>query len=270
MTFLDLTRVEPRSSSDAAGRRSFDVVMPDGWQQGAGAFGGIVLGVIVRALEAAVPDRPLRSLTAEIPAPVQPGKATVEVEILRAGQSVTTAAARLSQDGALMAHAVAILGVARKLEGLAAHTELSPPTAKSWRDIPPIAPDLPMIPTFAKHFEFRLVDGPPFRGASKSGAVGWVRLRDPGPVKDAPLVVAHVDAWWPAEFARLSRQRPMVTAAFSLQMIGGPDAWTTDAPLLHSSRSLAASDGYVTEARELWTEEGALVALNEQTMVVVK
>jgi len=62
----------------------------------------------------------------------------------------------------------------------------------------------------------------------------------------------------------------MVTAAFSLQMVGGPAAWKTDAPLLHTSRTLAVRDGYVTEIRELWTESGELVALNEQTMVVVK
>jgi hypothetical protein len=89
-------------------------------------------------------------------------------------------------------------------------------------------------------------------------------------VKDAPLVVAHVDAWWPAEFARFSQPRPMVTSAFSMQMVGGAAAWRTDAPLLHVSRTHAVRDGYVAEARELWTEEGELVALNQQTMVIVR
>lgn len=273
MTFLDATRVTERSSSAAsegAARRDFDASVPDGWQQGAGAFGGWVLGAMVRAIEACVPGRALRSLTAEIPAPVQVGEARISVEVLRAGQSVTVVAARLLQGDGLHAHAVAILGAARALADVTNHVELVPPSVKSWREVPPLPPDFPMAPAFAKHFEFRLVGGVPFGGAAKSGATGWIRLVDPGPLKDAALVVAHVDAWWPAEFARMTYRRPMVTSAFSMQVVGGASVWDTDAPLLHTSRSLAVRDGYVTEFRELWTETGALVALNEQTMVIVK
>ncbi|MGO8992766.1 MAG: hypothetical protein ACLQVI_05525, partial [Polyangiaceae bacterium] len=171
----------------------------------------------------------------------------------------------------LHAHAVATLGTDRVLDGVVDHVELRRPgTALTWRDILPIPPDLPNVPTFARHFEFRLVDGVPFRGAKESGAMGWIRMREPGPVRDAALVVAHIDAWWPAEFARLKAPRPMVTAAFTMQMVGGPAAWKTDAPLLHTSRTLALQGGYATELRELWTETGELVALNEQTLVIVK
>jgi len=281
MTFLDVTRVYQRplpstSVGAGAGLRTelhhFDLVVPDGWQQGTGAFGGWVMAVLIRGIEAVVaePGRALRSLTAEIPAPVMVGEATLSVEVLRTGASVTTVAARLLQKGQIQAHAVAIMGTPRMLENADDHAEIARPVVTSWRELEPIPPDVPNVPVFSRHFEFRLVDGLPFRGAAKSGAVGWIRMRDPGPVKDAALVVAHVDAWWPAEFARMKSQRPMVTAAFSLQLVGGPEAWKTDAPLLHTSRSLAARQGYVTEVRELWTEDGELVALNEQTMVIVK
>jgi acyl-CoA thioesterase len=268
MTFLDLTRITRHAApttTEPFGTElhTFDVAVPDGWQQGAGVFGGWVMAVLVRAAEAVVPGRPLRSLTAEIPAPAQPGDATIFVEALRSGQSVTTVAARLVQKGQLQAHAVAV-------DGVTDHTELIPPAVTSWQSIEAFPPDVPEVPPFARHFEFRMVEHPPFRGAPQSGALGWVRLREPGPAKDAALVVAHVDAWWPAEFARLPRPRPMVTAAFSMQVVGGASAWATDAPLLHASRSHAVRDGYVTEVRELWTEAGELVALNEQTMVMVK
>jgi acyl-CoA thioesterase len=267
-SFCDLTAVTERAPVDD--RRVFDVTVPDGWQQGAGAFGGFVLAVLVRAIEACVPGRALRSLTAEIPAPVRVGGATVSVEVLRTGQSVTVVAARLVQNGELHAHAVAVLGAPRALEGAVDHVELVRPTTAGWRDVPAIPPDLPNVPVFARHFEFRLLDGAPFSGRARSGATGWIRLREPGPVKDAALVVAHVDAWWPAEFSRMTAPRPMVTSAFSMQVVGGAAAWKTDAPLLHTSRTLAVRDGYVTEMRELWTETGELVGLNEQTMVIVK
>jgi acyl-CoA thioesterase len=201
---------------------------------------------------------------------VKPGEAKIVVEVLRSGQSVTVAAARLLQGGGLAAHAVAVLGAPRVLDQQVDHVSLTQPVVASWRDIPVIPPEVRLLPAFARHFEFRLVEGMPFQGAEKSGATGWIRLREPGPVKDAALVVAHVDAWWPAEFARFRSPRPMVTSAFSMQVVGGARAWMSDAPLLHTSRTQAVRDGYVTEVRELWTEEGDLVALNEQTMVIVK
>jgi acyl-CoA thioesterase len=275
MSFADLTRLTPRVSESKRTEygspvQVFDLVVPDGWQQGVGAFGGYVLGVLVRAATTVVPGRALRSLTAEIPSPVQPGEATVLVEVLRTGQSVSTVATRLVQKGQLQAHAVSVLGAPRRVGQEADHTELTPPEAPSWRDIAALPPDLPNVPVFAQHFEFRLADGFPFRGAARSGAKGWIRLRDLEGERDAALVVAHVDAWWPAEFARLSAPRPMVTAAFSMQVVGGAEVWTNDSPLLHVSRTRAVKEGYVTEARELWTEDGALVALNEQTMVIVR
>jgi acyl-CoA thioesterase len=269
MSFLDLT-TPTATSEPSEGRALFRVNVPDGWQQGAGAFGGWVMAVLVRSVEAVGRGRPLRSLSAEIPAPVMVGEAEIAVEVLRAGQSVSVVVARMSQKGALVAHAVAVFGTPRAKDLIGTRVELPRPSPPAWRTLDALPPDTPFFPTFVRHFEFRLVGDFPLSGKDPSGAQGWVRLRDPGPLKDAALVVAHVDAFWPAEFRRMTSFRSMVTAAFTLQMVGGAAAWTTDSPLFHTSRSLAASDGYIVEMRELWTEAGDLVALNEQTMVVVR
>jgi acyl-CoA thioesterase len=263
VSFFELTKVTPTGEAGV-----FGVVVPDGWQQGPGAFGGWVLGALIRSIEATVPGGALRSLTAEIPAPVLVGDATISAVVLRAGKSVTVVAARLTQGSDLRAHAVAVLGAPRRVDAGLDHVELAPPAATPWRDMPPAAPNVAALPTFTQHFEFRPLDGLPLSGQKRT--TGWIRARDPGPVRDAALVVAHVDAWYPAEFAGLRELRPMVTAAFTMQVIGGAAAWTTDAPLLHTSRTLATHEGYVTEARQLWTEEGKLVALNQQTLVMVK
>jgi acyl-CoA thioesterase len=266
MSFLQATHVTPQAATSTG--TAFTITVPDGWQQGHGAFGGLVLAFLIRSIERVVPDRPLRSLTAEIPAPVLVGEAVVSVDVMRAGRSVTVASARLMQDSELRAHAVAVLGAARPVDRSLDHVDLAPPAAPSWTKVPPLAPN-PLLPTFAQHFEFRPVLGAPFSGG-ESHTLGWIRARDPGAVRDAALVVAHVDAWYPAEFPRLTKPRPMVTSAFTMQIIGGAAAWVTEAPLLHTSRSLAAHEGYVTEARQLWTADGQLVALNQQTMVMVK
>jgi len=50
------------------GPGSFEVTVPDGWQQGRGAFGGLVYGMLTRAMEQVVdePARRLRTLTGDI------------------------------------------------------------------------------------------------------------------------------------------------------------------------------------------------------------
>ena len=42
------------------------------------------------------------------------------------------------------------------------------------------------------------------------------------------------------------------------------------APWFHRARLAAATDGYVVEFRELWSHTGKLLALNQQTFVIIK
>ena len=95
----------------------FTTEIPDGWQQGRGAFGGLVLANLVRAVRSCEPetDRTLRTLSAELVGPVLPGTAQIRVEMLRRGTGVSTMAARLVQGEELLAHAVMVLG--RKRSG---------------------------------------------------------------------------------------------------------------------------------------------------------
>src|SRR5258708_5520911 len=124
---------------------SFRATIPDGWQQGRGAFGGLVVANLARAIEslAATPDRTLRSLTAEICGPTQPGIAEISVEPLRIGNGLSTLAARLVQRGEVQAHMVAMLGRAR---AEVTWNELSAPIFPFWRDVP----EVPALVPFAR------------------------------------------------------------------------------------------------------------------------
>jgi acyl-CoA thioesterase len=263
MNFLDATRLAridgPRFRAD----------VPDGWQQGRGAYGGLVLAYLVRAIEQheGAPEKPLRSLTAAIGGPLATGPAEVHVERLRAGSSVVTLAARIVQGGEVPAHAVAILGKTRNAEPPA--VDLVAPVAPAWRTVSPIPGDAPGVPPFVRHFEMRPVSGVPFSGGEPA-VMGWVRTREPVAVKDAALLAALIDVWGPAEFSRMQAPRPVATIAFSMQVICGAPAMKDDAPLLFRSRTLTRTDGYLVELRELWTEAGTLVALNEQTIAIIK
>jgi acyl-coenzyme A thioesterase PaaI-like protein len=267
-TPLDFTTLTtPRQ--DGPGR--FRVDIPDGWQQGRGAFGGLVVAVLARAamLHEADGQRPLRSLTAELCAPALVGPADVQAETLRRGKHVSMAAARLLQEGEVVAHAACVFARARRDDwqwtGLAA-----PAGARSdWRSVPPVPPAVPVAPVFTQWCEFRS-DGPaPFSGAARPDATGWIRFTHPGPVRDVAEVAALIDAWWPAHFPVERSPRPIATVSFTFDAVADVSTLDREAPLYHRGSVLAARDGYLVEQRELWSPAGELVAINTQTVAIL-
>lgn len=247
----------------------FAIDVPDGWQQGRGAFGGLVVAYLIRAGEAAAggAERPLRSMTAEICGPVLVGPAELRVEILRAGSGATTAAVRLVQEGAVQAHGVLILGKARA-------TDFPWPSSVvpvgDWSDVPvtPVGP--PRGPVFAQHLEYRVESGLPFSGQKGARSAGWVRLRRPGPARDATFLAACIDAWWPSVMSQMTVPRPAATIAFSFQLAGSLDGLDPDAPLRYEADSPALHEGYLVELRSLRGHDGRLVALNQQTFAIIR
>lgn len=258
-----------------AGRYTLDV--PDGWQQGRGAFGGLVIGALVRAIEdfAASPDRPLRTLMAVLGGATGVGPAAIEVELLRGGSGQTTAAARLLQGGEVMASLTAVLARARAPDA-EAFGALEPPRLQPWVKVSAI-PSRPPFPTFTRHLEYRS-DGPfPLSGGA-AVAQGWVRFARPFALgTGAPHVMssgawlaALIDAWWPANLTRLRAVRPMATVGFSLQVVHGAVDLDASTPLAFVGRTLSQQEGWAIEARELWHPDGRLLALNQQTIAIIK
>ena len=62
----------------------------------------------------------------------------------------------------------------------------------------------------------------------------------------------------------------MATIHFTMQIVGSWEGLDADAPLFHYAHGLTADDGYTVEYRQLWGEDGRLMALNEQTLVFIK
>lgn len=245
------------------------VEIPAGWEQGRGAYGGLVLGLMTAAAAAAVDDsaRRLRSLTGELFGPVSAGPARVEVEVLRVGSAVSTVAVRLRQAEPL-ATAVAVFG--RPRADTTRWQELTPPALTPWREVPPIPANLPMMPTFTQHFEFRNTGPLPFSGAGKPHAEGWIRTRVPPLRCDDAWLIALADCWWPAILPAEPDPRAMATIGFTLQVVGSTVGLEPDAPLYHRGYVLAGEEGYLVEQRELWSADGRLLALNPQTFVLIR
>jgi hypothetical protein len=62
----------------------------------------------------------------------------------------------------------------------------------------------------------------------------------------------------------------MGTIAYMLQIVGTLDGLDRDGPMLHRSRAFATCEGYSVEMRELWGEDGRLIAVNPQTLAVIR
>ena len=257
----------PRRDGD---RFTLDVVA--GWRQGRGAFGGYTIAGMIRAIEQRVgdPERKVRSVTAELPAPVEVGSADIAVDILRSGNRLTAARAAVSQNGEVRGHAVAILAASRTGSGPVAWQDLQPPEAKPWRSVAPfdMGPSTPW-PEFARNFEYRNVSGLPIANGAPAITIGWVRPRLPVTLHDAGYIASMIDAWWPAAFTKFPPSRPCATIAFTLELVGNLHGLDPEAPLLYRGTVPVCADGYFLETRELWGEDGRLVAINHQTFAVI-
>lgn len=266
--------VDQLYATKARGPDWADIDVPDGWQQGRGAFGGMVVALLVRAIEGFVPhaDRRIRSLTCELCGPTQPGPARIALEMLRDGTGVSTVAARLVQrigdQQEVQAHAVAVVGKDRASD--ADRREAQPPQQAHWSQAPIVPVQPPLGPVFARHFVFRSTGPMPFGGGAERTAQGWIQPRNPPKTADAAWLGLCMDAFWPVVFATATQPRPMATIAFTMQWLADPSQLDPSIPLQYRAHALDTANGYCVEFRELWTADGQLVALNQQTIAVIK
>lgn len=260
------TSSTPQLSEDA----TYTWQVPDGWQQGRGAFGGLVLAALIRAFEqeADTPAQPLRAVNATLCGPVLAEEAEISVEMLRQGSNTSTLAARITQEGTVRAHATALFGRRRVEDG--DWNDYDTPAIGNWREADVAHLPEPLAPTFTQHMEFRPLSGFPFSGSAEREVNGWVRPKHPGEARDAAYLACCMDAYWPAAFAAITSPRPMATITFSMEFPGTLDGLDLDAPLFFRSTCPMSRDGYMVEFRELFGEDGRLLALNQQTICIIK
>lgn len=265
-----MTTFEAASAVHRSGDTTFSVEIPDGWQQGRGAFGGLVLATLLRAIEAIEPDRArvVRTLLGDIAGPVQPGPAELSVTVLRRGANQSNLRVDLRQAGEILAFASSVLSTARK-PGL--------PNFRPRIDAPPapetalyVPADAPGRPIFLRHFEQHVTGPLPWSGAKVPETAGWIRLGEPPSVVDAPLLVAYLDAYWPAFYSVAEGPRPMATISFTAEILCDPSKLDPKAPLFYRARTIAEHEGFQLEERMLYDANGELLAANQQTFCVIK
>ena len=265
--------IEPMSFAQASAIAPIDELhyawdVPDGWQQGRGAFGGLVLGALVRAAEGSEPDRGRRArvITGELCGPAQPGSTTIAVAHLRRGSGVTYADVRAQQGAEVVAHASVLLAADRKADGPA--VTRAAPVLPPWSELPIIAPPAPPGPRFTRHVAYRPTGPLPFSNMPAAVATGYVAMAIPLAALDAAAIVGLLDAWWPAVLATMPAPRPMATVSFTAELLVDPATVDPTVPLAYTARVDGGGGGYYVELRELWQHD-RLIALNQQTFALI-
>ena len=224
--------------------------LPEGWTQGRGAWGGLLVGTAVRAAQALdvrageeSSPRAVREVSVDMLGPVPPGD--------------------------VLASASVVLGQPRASD-VAQHLDprVTMPAVPSWRDVALVPLGPPMAPVFTQHLEFRPLSGFPYQGVGSDVAC-WVRFPHDD-AWDAALALGMVDALWPAVLTTFAEVRPVATLTFAASLLVDPATVDPEEPLLHLGRLIAVRDGYATETRELWTPDGRLAVLNTQVMAIIR
>jgi hypothetical protein len=244
-------------------------LVPDHWQQGRGAFGGLVLGAMMNAMIAAERDaeRLPRALTGDLCGPALPKEARIVTRVLRRGKNQTNVSAVLEQDGAVVAHATSVLATARKVAP-ASRIALDPPPRIPYEAAVAGTFGAAFGPPFAEHYEYRITGPMPFTGGSEPLVLGWVKERVPLTRLTAAALLGRVDSYYPSFFSVETSFRPMATVSFLAEFLCDPASLDPLAPLFYRARSVAQAGGYLVEMRELWNGD-VPVLLNQQSFALL-
>lgn len=266
-SFARATALDPSPT----GGFTWDV--PDGWQQGRGAWGGLVVGALTRAVRLSEPDttRVVRSISAQLVAPAVVGPLDVQVTALRRGSAVSTwSASATDRGGKLVASLVGVLGSPRLAVqdiDFADWGTLSPPDVLPPADVARVDLSPPLGPVFLSQMDIRPVRGVPMSG-EPADCLGWVDYAEPVD-RTAESVLALVDAWWPASFPRMMGLHPVATVNFTAHLLVDPVTVPAGEPLVSHSFVSSAAEGFTSETRRLWTADGRLAVDNLQSIVYI-
>jgi len=264
LIFSRAVRFDDVTSLSPDGDGAYTGAIADGWNTPRGPLGGYVMAIVLRGMQAAVADdeRQPRSFTVHFLRPPHTGPITVRPVVERVGRTLTTATARLEQDGRLIALGIGAFSTAWE----SPHLGGAPmPEVETYDPALPPARTISggdQAPPFTDHLTMQWRFGePPFSRAAEGLTGGWLGLREDRPV-DALALCVLADAWFPAPWPRLSALAPAPTVDLTVHFRVPLPLPST--PLLGRFRNQVVRDGFFDEDGELWAPDGTLVAQSRQ------
>jgi acyl-CoA thioesterase len=183
---------------------------------------------------------------------------------------MTTASARLIQDGKLVCIALGAFGVSRP--GMS-FVDRTPPRLPPPEDCMRLKERHPIAVELQNRYDSRIGLGSDFySGADRAVIGGYIRLHEPR-IVDALTVAAFTDAFPPPIFARASGQNaigPVPTIDLTIHFRTEtplPGASPTDYCALVFTTTVS-KDGYLEEDGEVWSQDGVLLAQSRQLALI--
>ncbi len=260
------------------GDRRWSAELPADWGQGRTTFGGVLAGLAARVAHQVVgADRPLRSLDVAFVAPVRPGVAELELEILGEGTAVTQLVVSIRSGGVLGCRVHIVAGAARvsAMRVDTAPAEL-PEGDPAEQGVP--FPYLPGItPDFVQHIEYRYCGQHfPFEGGGPETArlKGWARHRSVAQGLEA--TIALLDSWPPVVIPMATGPTPFSTIRWAIHLAGlnelsDQELAEVDAGaqwFWYEAQTVQCADGYATGTAAMYAADGTLLAWSEQLIAV--
>jgi acyl-CoA thioesterase len=220
--FDTTTEVRAVEVTDGGGR--FRAELDPSWASLRGIHGGYATATLVRAVEAILPGRDVRTVTSAFLRPSEAGPGDVDVAVHRTGRSLATATAVLRQGGR---------------EAISARMTLRTPVeAPTWaqpvHERPPALADcVPFVPPpHIRHFEQAVLlidpDTPVDASGTDARVAGHVRPLEPRPI-DAAWLVMIGDWFPPSPFRRLTPPEGGVSIDYAVHvhrtLPADPDRW---------------------------------------------
>jgi acyl-CoA thioesterase len=243
------------------------------WRAGRGPHGGYLAAMLTRALVAAVaePDRAPRSLTIHFARAPAAGGVRIAVAIERRGRSLSTVSARMTQEGKLIALALAAFSVAWDGPEISTMAMPEVPAADPRERAGAFIEE--GAPPFTRHIVIQpRLGGVPFANEEQPMEVtGWLGLVEDHPV-DAAMLAFLSDALIPAPFMRTSEPvaAPTIdlTVHFRVAMPRTADPDPREMCLVRT-RTRSIHDGFFDEDGWIWAADGTLLAQSRQLAILM-
>ena len=260
----------PERSGD---RSTFAAQISPDWRAGRGPHGGYLAAMLLRALIDTVAEerRSPRSLTIHYTRAPEPGPVRIHTVLERSGRSLSTLSARMEQDGATTALALAAFSVPWSGPALSnlPMPEVEPPRPgrKPGTVIEEGGPPFAQLITLQQRF-----GGTPFAGPEQQMEIGgWIGLAEERPL-DALSLAFFADALIPTPFMSMTGPNPAPTIDLTVHFrtaLPRPGEQDPGELCLARARGGIIHEGFFEEDTVIWAGDGSVLAQSRQLALLL-
>lgn len=239
--------------------------VPEHWQQGRAAYGGVLAAAGYRALRREMDaERVLRQFSIAF---VGAGSTGLELttQLLASGKNIATSQATIRSGGEVVVQMTATFAKAR-------FSSFSVGEEPKALDAEPVGFPLdgaPGVPRFTQNIDYRWTRGGiPYLGDAEPGLGGYCRHKT-AVVDPMENVIGLLDAWPPTIVPVLTAPAPLSSVTWTAHFYAPARvAYPAEAWWYYESDNVVFSDGYATAVARLWAPTGELAAWSEQLIAV--